>query len=206
MCVICFGLRIVDGEMARRAVQRIQLRRRMIRSGLAEIGIRRRAAPRTVIQTRPLLVEHRVVDVVVAVPRRLAAEVQRRRRHLLRRHRRRRIAHGQRHAADRVVHGIEHRQVVGAQLESRRRSARSALRRGLRRSVETSSCRYAFGSAQSHSVMTRLRSMPCGRGGAGGISPFGDASRPVGEHRERARHARATVMPPHHVARRPARS
>src|SRR6266436_2050717 len=46
-----------------------------------------------------------------------------------------------------------------------------ALRVGLRRSVETSSWRYAFGSAQSHSVMTTLRSRPCGRGGAGGSSP-----------------------------------
>ena len=47
-----------------------------------------------------------------------------------------------------------------------------AFRVGFRRSVETSSCRYAFGSAQSHSVMTTLRSIPRGRGGAGGTSPF----------------------------------
>src|SRR3989442_7697916 len=42
---------------------------------------------------------------------------------------------------------------------------------GFRRSVETSSWRYAFGSAQSHSVMTTLRSTPCGRGGVGGAAP-----------------------------------
>ncbi len=47
-----------------------------------------------------------------------------------------------------------------------------AFSRGLRRSVETSSCMYTFGSAQSHSVITTARSMPCGRGGCGGTSPL----------------------------------
>ena len=43
---------------------------------------------------------------------------------------------------------------------------------GLRRSVDTRSCRYDFGSAQSHSVITTLRSTPCGRRGAvAGTSP-----------------------------------
>src|SRR5687768_989279 len=36
------------------------------------------------------------------------------------------------------------------------------LTRGLRRSVDMASCRYAVGRLQSHSVITRLRSMPRG--------------------------------------------
>lgn len=39
---------------------------------------------------------------------------------------------------------------------------------GSRRSVETRSWRHDFGSAQSHSVITALRSIPRGRGGSGG--------------------------------------
>src|SRR3954469_21502666 len=46
-----------------------------------------------------------------------------------------------------------------------------ALTDGLRLSVAISSCRYAFGVAQSHSVITTLRSTPCGRCGALGNSP-----------------------------------
>src|SRR2546427_7588200 len=46
-----------------------------------------------------------------------------------------------------------------------------ALRLGFLLSVAISSCRYALGSAQSHSVMTTFRSTPCGLGGVGGNSP-----------------------------------
>src|SRR5579872_155224 len=42
----------------------------------------------------------------------------------------------------------------------------------LRRSTEISSWKYSFGPAQSHSVITTLRSMPVGREGAGGSAPF----------------------------------
>ena len=156
------------------------------RSALHTAGL---SAARTadVIHTRPLLVEHRVVHVVrlchsasspqygegcgISGPRRRSG-----------------IANRQRHLAGGVVHGIEHGQVVGAQLE---RAVDRAVRveRGLRRSVETSSCRYAFGSAQSHSVMTTLRSMPRGRGGAGGTSPV--ATRSVQSANISARAARA---------------
>ena len=55
---------------------------------------------------------------------------------------------------------------------ARRRSVRSRFTVGLRLSLAISSCRYAFGSAQSHIVTTTLRSRPCGRGGAAaGSSP-----------------------------------
>ena len=48
-----------------------------------------------------------------------------------------------------------------------------ALTVGLRLSEVTSSCRYAFGSAQSQAVMTTSRSRPWGRGGASaGYSPL----------------------------------
>src|SRR5207302_7883143 len=40
-----------------------------------------------------------------------------------------------------------------------------ALNCGFRLSVAISSCRYALGLAQSHSVMTMFRSRPWGRGG-----------------------------------------
>src|SRR5690606_2863491 len=46
-----------------------------------------------------------------------------------------------------------------------------ALTVGLRLSVVISSCMYDVGVPQSHIVITTLRSMPCGRGGAGGSSP-----------------------------------
>ena len=49
-----------------------------------------------------------------------------------------------------------------------------------------SSCRYALGSAQSHSVMTTLRSMPCGRGGHGWQLAGGDPVGPVREHLQSA--------------------
>src|SRR6266850_7421758 len=43
---------------------------------------------------------------------------------------------------------------------------------GLRLSLAISSCRYAFGVAQSQSVITTLRSTPCGRDGfVAGSSP-----------------------------------
>src|SRR5258708_39871036 len=56
-----------------------------------------------------------------------------------------------------------------------------ALSEGFRLSVEISSCRYALGLAQSHSVMTTLRSTPCGLGGAGGNSPARSEERRVGK-------------------------
>src|ERR1041385_2364665 len=44
---------------------------------------------------------------------------------------------------------------------------------GWRRSDEMRSCRYLSGVDHSHSVMTTLRSMPCGRGGSDfGRSPL----------------------------------
>src|SRR5690606_13270377 len=46
-----------------------------------------------------------------------------------------------------------------------------ALTVGSLRSVDTRSCRYALGSAQSHCVITTFRSTPDGRGGAGGTAP-----------------------------------
>ena len=99
------------------------------------------------------------------------APVRRRRRHLRRGRRRVRIAHRQRDLADRVRHRIEHRQVVGAQLE---RAVEQAV------GVDASDCgdrstpRRADTPSDRPSptcVMTTLRSTPCGRGGAGGTSP-----------------------------------
>ena len=43
-----------------------------------------------------------------------------------------------------------------------------------------------WSSPQSHSVSTRLRSTPFGRGGAGGTSPFAIALGPVGVDLQRA--------------------
>ena len=57
-------------------------------------------------------------------------------------------------------------------------------------------------SAQSHCVMTTLRSTPCGRGGAGGTSPGGDAIGPVREHRQRARAAELRVSRAVHLRAR----
>src|SRR5215469_4651432 len=52
-----------------------------------------------------------------------------------------------------------------------------ALTVGLRLSVEIKSCRYLSPRPQSHSVTTRLRSAPCGRGGdACGSSPLATRS------------------------------
>ena len=80
--------------------------------------------------------------------------------------------YGSLHLADGVVHRIEHRADSRGFPRAIRRSGRWRSRVGLRLSVEISSCRYAFGSAQSHCVITTLRSMPCGRGGAcAGSSP-----------------------------------
>jgi hypothetical protein len=48
-----------------------------------------------------------------------------------------------------------------------------ALTVGKRRSLAIRSCRYCFSFIQSRSVMTMLRSTPCGRGGfANGSSPL----------------------------------
>src|SRR3984957_14133364 len=52
-----------------------------------------------------------------------------------------------------------------------------ALTVGLRLSDEIRSCRYLSGVLHSHSVMTRLRSTPCGRGGfSAGSSPLATRS------------------------------
>jgi hypothetical protein len=47
-----------------------------------------------------------------------------------------------------------------------------AFTAGFRLSLATASWKYRRSSAQSHCVMTKLRSIPCGRGGAScGYSP-----------------------------------
>ena len=110
------GCRVIDGEVPSGIGDRIKLCRRMTRSFFAEIRIGRRphsgGQPHTA-----LLVEHRIVDVVLAGPDRFFAPVRRRLRHRGRCCGRARIAHGQRNAADRVADRIEHRQIVGAQLQ-----------------------------------------------------------------------------------------
>ena len=98
------------------ALQREQLRRRMRRSFLAECRILRRPHRGSEPQAA-LLVEHRVVDVVLAGPDRFFAVVRRRRGHLRRGRRRIGIANGQRNLADGVGLRIEHRHVVRAELE-----------------------------------------------------------------------------------------
>ena len=118
MCVsfFVFGSYIASWRPER--VEREQLRRRMRRSRLAE----RRIVGRTHGRRDPhasLLVEHRVVDVVLARPERVVAPVRRRR--AGRRTRRRLASFGSRTVSgtrlDRVVHRIEHGEIVGAQLE-----------------------------------------------------------------------------------------
>ena len=88
----------------------------MARSLLAEIGVLRRTHGGR-DPDAALLVEHRVVDVVLAGPDHFLAPVRRRRGHLRRRRRRVRIANRQLDLSRLVAVGIEHRQVVGAQFE-----------------------------------------------------------------------------------------
>ena len=94
-----------------------------------------------------LLVEHRVVDVVLAGPDRFVAPVGRRRGHLRRGRRRIGIANGQRNLADGVGLRIEHRHVVGAQLE-----------RAIERAVGVQRRVAAIG--RHHVVQVRLRIGP----------------------------------------------
>ena len=65
----------------------------------------------------PLVIEHRVVHVVLAGPDRLVGPVRRRLRHRRARRRRVGVADGQRHAARGVGDRIQHRRVIGTQLE-----------------------------------------------------------------------------------------
>ena len=88
----------------------------MARSRLADIRILRRTHCRR--QPEPaLLVEHGIVYVVLARPDDFFTPVGRRVRHLRAGRRGVRIAHRQRNAGRRVLHRIEHRHVVRAQLE-----------------------------------------------------------------------------------------
>jgi hypothetical protein len=111
------GLRIVHREVTARSVHRRHPRRRMRRSLFAESGICGR--PHCGRDPHPsFFIEHRIVYVVLAGPEHLIPPELRRLRHPLARGRLgARIAHGQRHAAGGVAHGIQHRQIVGAELE-----------------------------------------------------------------------------------------
>ena len=95
---------------------RRQLRRGMRRPGLAVVRVVERAHRRR-DPDASLLVQHRVVHVVLALPDRLAAPVRRRMRHRRRCRRCVGIAHCQFDGTRHVLHRVEHRQVVGAQLE-----------------------------------------------------------------------------------------
>ena len=95
---------------------REQLRRWMTRAGFADGRILGPADCRR-DPYAALPVEHRVVHVVPARPDRLVPPVRRRLRHVGRGSRRRGIAHRQRYLRSRVAHGVQHRQIVCAQLE-----------------------------------------------------------------------------------------
>ena len=114
-----------------------------------------------------LVIEHRIVDVVLAGPDHLVGPVWRRLRHC----RARRGVFGSRSMAPaRVSDRIQHRDVVGAQFE---RSVNRPVRIDARISAvgRHDVVEVALGSAQSHCVMTTFRSIPWGRCGAGGSSP-----------------------------------
>ncbi len=76
-----FALGVVDREMPSRAFKREELGRRMVRTLAAEIEVSRRAH-RGCDPNTPKFVEHRIVDVVLAVPNRFVAPVGRRLRHI----------------------------------------------------------------------------------------------------------------------------
>ena len=116
MCVSFLVGRVVHLQVPARARQRKQLRGGMRRALLTEGGILGRPHRRGQPQASPL-VEHRVVHVVLAGPDRFFTEVRGGRRHLRRGRRRARVAHVKRNLADGVRLRIEHRDVVGAQLE-----------------------------------------------------------------------------------------
>ena len=97
--------------------------------------------------------------------------------------RRLRVAVGSLHLANGVVHGIEHRQIVAAFLG---RSIDQAV--GVDRRIAPVGrdfvVQIGFGSAQSHCVMTTLRSSPCGpRRRFGGQFALRDPGGPVAELR-----------------------
>ena len=177
-------LRIVHGEMAPGGRDRIELRGRMRRTFLAEIGIRRGAHGRR-DPDAPFFIKHRVVDIVLARPDRFFAPVRRRLRHRRRRGRCLRIANGELHLAGGVVNGIEHGQIVGTQLE---RSVDQTVR--VERGIAT------VGGHLVVQVGLRIRPVPLGDHDVtldalrtrrrGRHFTAGDAIGPVGKHLQRA--------------------
>ncbi len=185
MCVSLLVLRIVDGEVPARAFDRRELRRWMRRSLLAE----RRIVGRPHGGRDPhaaAMVEHRIVHVVAAGPDRFAHPSTATVRHVRR---------GPRRVARRAPStslaspcDVPDRGQAGSRrsTRARHRSGRWHSPSGCAGRSTPTSCRYAFGSAQSHCVITTLRSTPCGRGGRRRQLARGNAIGPVREHRERA--------------------
>ena len=107
------GAAVVHRQMPVRALEREELRRRVVRALAAELRILGRPDTRGEPDAA-LLVHHRIVDRGLAVPDRLLAPVGRRRHRKLFRRRRLRIAHRHPELRRRVGDGIEHRQKIGA--------------------------------------------------------------------------------------------
>ena len=141
-----------------------------------------------VIQTRPLLVEHRIVDVVLARPERFVAPIGRRCARIRPRRRLgRRIAHGERNAADRVAHRVEHREIVAAQLERAvEQSVRVERRVAPVRRDDVVEIRLGIRPVPLGDDDVALESLRTLRRGRRDLARR-DAVGPVGEQRERAR-------------------
>ena len=107
---------IPDGQVPPRAGVGKRLRRRVVRPVQAHRRVVGAAHPRGEPDAAGLI-EHRVVDVGLAVPDRLVPPVGRGRQRRARRDRRVGVAHRHRHLGGGVGHRIEHRHVVRARLE-----------------------------------------------------------------------------------------
>ena len=201
MCVSFFVFGSYTARCRLGSLDREELRRRVARALLAEVRVlerpHRRGDPHAAA-----LVEHRVVDVVLAGPDDVAAPVRRRLHHRRRRRRRVRIADGQRHLADRVAHRIEHRQVVGAQLEGAVDQAVGVERRiapiGRDRVVQVGLRVGPVPLGDDDVALEALRPRRRGRHFA-----RGDAIGPVREQRERAIAAELSEAADHLRARLP---
>ncbi len=182
------GFRIVHRELTAGRGQRVQLRRRMARSLFAVVRVVRRAHGRR--DPDPALgIEHGIVHVVLAVPDHFVAPVGRGLLH----HRplgrlRFRIANGQLHLTCRVVHRVENREVIRAELQ--RPEERS---RGVDRRIP------AIGRDLVVEIRLRVGPVPLGNHDVA-LDPLRPGRRgwdlarrnpvsPVGEHRQRPRAA-----------------
>ena len=163
------GGRVVPRQVTASSLGRERHRRRMLRPLAAKRRVLARADPGGQPEASSS-VEHRIVHVGLTVPDRFVAPI-RRWRQWRASPRRVGITNGHLHPTGAVTFRDPALARSRRWLRARRRSDRWRWTVGFRLSVDTSSWRYAFGSAQSHWVMTTLRSTPRGRGGAGGTAP-----------------------------------